>query len=177
MERGGDHKKVHDTREKIRAAYADGVLGQIAGALKGDECPQEQTAMPGDDVVRVLRVLEYVGPRERVEEMLRNSVHGSRRLSGGVVIRAGTVRDLHPGVVPVAAMPKELHGPYPWEPDEPASVAGTDDVMEVAVEALMKIAEHDPNSASMIARAALERIRGMGQGVVGNTGPAAKETT
>lgn len=46
------------------------------------------------DVIRVLRILEYVGPREAVEEQLKHSIHGERRvrkLGGEVVIRAATL--------------------------------------------------------------------------------------
>lgn len=47
------------------------------------------------DIVRVLRVIEYVGPRDRVEEMVKRSIHGEKVMSGRgrsqLVIRAATV--------------------------------------------------------------------------------------
>ena len=44
------------------------------------------------DSVRVLRVIEYTGPRDAVEEQVKRSIHGERRVKG-VVIRAATVGD------------------------------------------------------------------------------------
>lgn len=47
------------------------------------------------DIVRVLRVVEYIGPREAVEEQVRKSIHGTRqfRCEGGemriTVVTAG----------------------------------------------------------------------------------------
>lgn len=48
------------------------------------------------DTIRVLRVLEYVGPRDLVEEQVRKSIHGERVFfstnpQGAVTIRAATV--------------------------------------------------------------------------------------
>jgi hypothetical protein len=42
------------------------------------------------DIVRVLRVLEYTGPRDRVEETLRRFIQGEE-VYGGVTIRAATI--------------------------------------------------------------------------------------
>lgn len=42
------------------------------------------------DTIRVLRVLEYVGPREEVERVVALSIHGERQF-GGVTMRAATV--------------------------------------------------------------------------------------
>ena len=47
-----------------------------------------------EDTVRVLRVIEYVGPRSWVEQVVRDSIHGEKNLSpkgGKAVIRAATV--------------------------------------------------------------------------------------
>jgi hypothetical protein len=46
---------------------------------------------PGGDLVRVLRVVEYVGPRDAVERQVASSLHGERSLSNGLVIRAATL--------------------------------------------------------------------------------------
>lgn len=47
------------------------------------------------DIVRVLRILEYIGPRDRVEDLLDRSIRGTRRygaMSSDVVqIRAATI--------------------------------------------------------------------------------------
>ena len=42
------------------------------------------------DNIRVLRILEYSGPRDEVEEVVARSIHGERRIKG-FVIRAATV--------------------------------------------------------------------------------------
>lgn len=50
-----------------------------------------------EDTVRVLRILEYTGPRGKVEELVAKSIHGERRISNrhdpsrGIVIRAATI--------------------------------------------------------------------------------------
>lgn len=45
------------------------------------------------DIIRVLRVLEYVGPRDEVEELIRRSIHGDKVLGGdnSITIRAATI--------------------------------------------------------------------------------------
>jgi hypothetical protein len=44
-----------------------------------------------EDIVRVLRVIEYVGPRDKIEKQLANSLHGPRDCGNGVTIRAATI--------------------------------------------------------------------------------------
>lgn len=54
------------------------------------------------DTVRVLRLLEYVGPREWVEHTLKNSIHGTKEIPsklGPAVIRAVTLNEF-PEIVP-----------------------------------------------------------------------------
>lgn len=43
-----------------------------------------------EDIIRVLRVIEYVGPRSRVEETVSNSIHGEKHF-GGLTIRAAVI--------------------------------------------------------------------------------------
>lgn len=47
------------------------------------------------DVVRVLRVVEYVGPRNLVEAQVENSIHKVKKVSlrglGAITIRAATI--------------------------------------------------------------------------------------
>lgn len=44
------------------------------------------------DTVRVLRVLEYVGPRDAVEEMLSRSIQGQQRFwNDTVIVKAATL--------------------------------------------------------------------------------------
>jgi hypothetical protein len=44
-----------------------------------------------NDIVRVLRVIEYVGPREAVEKQVSDSLHGQKQLNNGVLIKAATI--------------------------------------------------------------------------------------
>ena len=44
-----------------------------------------------DDVVRVLRVYEFVGPREWVESQVAKSIQGTKEIRPGQFIRAATV--------------------------------------------------------------------------------------
>jgi len=46
------------------------------------------------DTVRVLRIIEYVGPRDEIEHVVKHSIQGERRyIQNGkeVVIRAATI--------------------------------------------------------------------------------------
>lgn len=43
------------------------------------------------DHIRILRVIEYRGPRKQVEDQVARSLHGERRLTNGVIIAAATV--------------------------------------------------------------------------------------
>lgn len=43
------------------------------------------------DVIRVLRVIEYVGERDWVEQTVANSIHGEKCIGRGNVIRAATI--------------------------------------------------------------------------------------
>ncbi len=44
-----------------------------------------------EDIVRVTRVLQYVGPRSRVEEVIANSVQGTKHWGKGMVLHAATL--------------------------------------------------------------------------------------
>jgi hypothetical protein len=44
-----------------------------------------------EDKVRVLRVIEYVGPRSWVEHTVANSIQGEKRIGVDTVIRAATL--------------------------------------------------------------------------------------
>lgn len=47
--------------------------------------------MASEDIVRVLRVIEYVGPRSRVEVAVQHSVNGTKDVGKGLIIRAATI--------------------------------------------------------------------------------------
>lgn len=64
------------------------------------------------DVIRVLRVVEYVGPRDAVEKQVANSIHGTRSGYGlsGMTISAATV-GAYPevvGTVPRAMVAQDI---------------------------------------------------------------------
>jgi hypothetical protein len=57
------------------------------------------------EYIRVLRVLEYIGPRGWVEQTLANSIQGERRVGPDRVIRAATI-GLYPEVL--ANLPEDI---------------------------------------------------------------------
>lgn len=78
--------------------YCDCPAGALSRGLgSGEAIEAEPKPRQVEDTVRVLRILEYTGPRSKVEELIAKSVHGERRLtnvhdpSRGVVIRAATI--------------------------------------------------------------------------------------
>ena len=44
-----------------------------------------------EDIVRVLRIIEYVGPRSQVERTIAHSIHGTKSLGEDYSIRAATI--------------------------------------------------------------------------------------
>lgn len=48
-----------------------------------------------EETVRVLRVLEYTGPRSKVEDLISRSIHGEKKVGGvgefEITIRAATI--------------------------------------------------------------------------------------
>lgn len=47
--------------------------------------------IPEEDIVRVFRIVEYVGPRKWVEETVAKSIQGERPVGPNKVIRAATL--------------------------------------------------------------------------------------
>lgn len=45
------------------------------------------------DTIRILRVIEYSGPRDVVEKQVERSCHGEYRMPSGVTMRVATVGD------------------------------------------------------------------------------------
>lgn len=43
------------------------------------------------DIIRVLRIIEYVGPRDLVEEQIKQSVHGTKIVRDRIAITATTL--------------------------------------------------------------------------------------
>jgi hypothetical protein len=106
---------LNGTRLVPGHAYQPGLRGECAycGCDSRHEIHDGYDAVPPGfsppapvEVVRVLRVVEYEGPREWVERTVANSIHGERRIplgsagsKGLAVIRAVTVNNF-PVVVP-----------------------------------------------------------------------------
>lgn len=44
-----------------------------------------------EDIVRVIRIIEYVGPRGKIENQIARSVHGTKDWGNGVRISAATI--------------------------------------------------------------------------------------
>jgi hypothetical protein len=65
------------------------------------------------DIIRVLRVIEYQGPRDWVENAVAKSIHGEKRVNGGVIRGAtlGVVAEIL-GEVPVAERPSYQPGAH-----------------------------------------------------------------
>lgn len=53
--------------------------------------PQPLPNHQSQDLVRVLRIIEYTGPRKRVERQIQESLHGTKNCGFGLVIRAATI--------------------------------------------------------------------------------------
>ena len=61
------------------------------------------------DKIRVLRVIEYVGPRDAVERVISTSIHGERRIPSGIgelIIRAATI-GIYPEILEIDSSAKE----------------------------------------------------------------------
>lgn len=44
-----------------------------------------------EDIVRVLRIIEYTGPRSAVEAQIERSLQGTKKLPNGLAIRVATI--------------------------------------------------------------------------------------
>lgn len=51
-----------------------------------------------EDIVRVIRIIEYFGPRDKVEKQIERSMHGSRDCGNGVLISVATL-GLYPEIL------------------------------------------------------------------------------
>ena len=60
------------------------------------------------DIVRVLRIIEYVGSRERVEEVVSQSLQGEKKLKD-LTIRAAII-GAYPEILEVGDEPKSEGG-------------------------------------------------------------------
>lgn len=80
---------------------------------------------PTSDIVRVLRVIEYVGPRDKVERQVARSIHGTLVVPGtpeGISITGATVGD-YPERLAIARATEENR-----DPKNKASRVGLDDI-------------------------------------------------
>lgn len=70
------------------------------------------------DTIRVLRILEYVGPRDKVEATLQNNAVQTSKTFGSVTIRSATL-DNYPEIL-FSKEPVALEGDVPqWMLDDP----------------------------------------------------------
>jgi len=60
-----------------------------------------------EDIIRVLRVIEYVGTRDRVEQTVTDSIHGTKDCGQGLTIRAATIGEF-PEVLEKASAKKTI---------------------------------------------------------------------
>lgn len=67
------------------------------------------------DIVRVLRVVEYVGPREWVEEVVGRSIQGQREIGVGKYIRAATVGTFPEAIDPRVPCPSYVKVQDDWD--------------------------------------------------------------
>lgn len=52
---------------------------------------EDGTKMPKTEVVRVLRIIEYTGPREWIERTIAESIHGQYDCGHSCIIRTATI--------------------------------------------------------------------------------------
>lgn len=58
------------------------------------------------DKIRVLRIIEYIGDRGRVEEVVSKSIHGTKNVEKGLIIRATTIGS-YPEILNAETNPEE----------------------------------------------------------------------
>ena len=63
-----------------------------------------------EDIVRVIRIIEYVGPRSKVEKQIKLSVHGTKDHGNGVRITAVTLGE-YPEIMAAAQDAEERSNP------------------------------------------------------------------
>ena len=52
---------------------------------------EENEDRPGEDIIRVIRIIEYVGPRRRIEKQIAHSIHGTRHIGNDCAFTAVTL--------------------------------------------------------------------------------------
>lgn len=103
-----------ETVEDLKRAVLR-TISDLQMQVKVAQLPIRVTVPAGEEHVRVLRVVEYTGPRKLVEEQVRRSLHGTRAGYGGtdgpaVAITAVTLNEF-PEVL-IAA--REVDGTQPY---------------------------------------------------------------
>lgn len=73
---------------------------------------QERKHPVAVDTVRILRVIEYIGPRDKVEDQVVRSLHGEKRLPSGVTIKAATI-GAYPEILERLPVTENLPGTHP----------------------------------------------------------------
>lgn len=81
----------HETLEAVYRALEEADTVKAGGACF--RLRKEVESQP-EETVRVLRMVEYIGPRSRVEDTVTRSIHGEKRI-GDLTIRVATIGDAH----------------------------------------------------------------------------------
>jgi hypothetical protein len=83
------------------------------------------------DTVRVLRIIEYVGPRDRVEDVVARSIHGEKRYGqpkdNEVVIHAATIGS-YPDILVAEVLQERADQSVPATPGYPETDTPDDGV-------------------------------------------------
>lgn len=66
-----------------------------------------------EDKVRVLRIIEYVGPRKWVEDCVAGSIHGTKNFDKNSTIRGVTIGEFPEILGQVPTDNKQLQKDYP----------------------------------------------------------------
>lgn len=106
--------------------------------------------------MRVLRVIEIVGPEDWVKTQVARSIHGEWDLGRGRIIRGATVDTFYPPA-PLVKVPGQGRGNYEGDYEQGGANDYFND-LQTCLQALKRIADSDPGPAYHIAKAALEQI-------------------
>lgn len=87
------------------------------------------------DTIRVLRIIEYIGPRDLVEEQIKRSIHGTKNWGNGITINVATL-----GTFPEILAVAKPSIPVTWDDYE----------MSVRAKALMKLHYPYPHTPATV---------------------------
>lgn len=76
--------------DRVWKSFSDAQRERAVNLLES-EVRKHVCSQVSHDTIRVLRLIEFQGPRAAVEEQIKHSVHGTKRLPSGVEITATTL--------------------------------------------------------------------------------------